>query len=160
VTESFSAEIVSAGQGGHAVVVPKEVAATFSAKRVPVLAHINGIEYRTRIMVYGGKSYLGLRKDLLRAAAARAGDIVQIDLVEAEPEEHQQAVAVDPPELSAALAADPAAQAAYDALPFTHRQEYARWIDEAKKSETRAERVRKTITRLARTGAPPNSAET
>ena len=150
MTESFSAEVVSAGQGGHAVVVPKEVAAAFSAKRVPVLAHVNGVEYRSRLMVYGGKSYLGLRKDLLRAAAASTGDIVQIDLVEAEPEVHEQAVAVEPPELSAALAAEPEAQAAYDALPFTHRQEYARWIDEAKKAETRAERVRKTITRLTR----------
>ncbi len=53
--------------------------------------------------------------------------------------------------MSAALAADRTAQAAYDALPFTHRQEYARWIDEAKKAETRAERVRKTIARLTRT---------
>ena len=155
--ESFSAEVISAGQGGHAVVVPKEVAAAFSAKRVPVLAHVNGVEYRSRLMVYGGKSYLGLRKDLLRAAAASAGDIVQIDLVEAEPEVHEQAVAVDPPELSAALAADPDAQAAYAALPFTHRQEYARWIDEAKKAETRAERVRKTITRLTRDRTPKNA---
>ncbi len=99
-------------------------------------------------MVYGGKSFLGLRKDLLRAAAAGTGDIVQIDLVEVEPEVHEQAIAVEPPELLAALAADPEAKAAYDALPFTHRQEYARWIDEGKKAETRAERVRKTITRL------------
>jgi len=148
VTKAFSAEVLSAGQGGHAVIVPKEIAATFSAKRVPVLAHVNGVEYRTRLMVYGGKFYLGLRKDLLRAAAASTGDIVLIDLVEAEPEAHEQAIAVDPPELSAALAAEPEAQATYDALPFSHRQEYARWIAEAKKAETRAERVRKTINRL------------
>jgi hypothetical protein len=148
VTESFSAEVVSAGRGGHAVVVPKEVAAAFSGKRAPVLAHVNGVEYRSRLMVYGGKSYLGLRKDLLRAAAAGAGDVVEIELVEVEPDEHEHAVAVEPPELLAALAAEPKARAAYDALPFTHRQEYARWIDEGKKPETRAERVRKTITRL------------
>ena len=153
MTESFSAEIVSAGQGGHAVIVPKDVAAAFSGKRVPVLAHVNGVEYRSRLMVYGGKSFLGLRKDLLRAAAAGTGDIVQIDLVEVEPEVHEQAIAVEPPELLAALAADPEAKAAYDALPFTHRQEYARWIDEGKKAETRAERVRKTITRLTRSPA-------
>ena len=160
MTESFLAEIVSAGQGGHAVIVPKEVAAAFSGKRVPVLAHVNGVEYRSRLMVYGGKSFLGLRKDLLRAAAAGTGDIVQIDLVEVEPEVHEQAIAVEPPELLAALAAEPEAKAAYDALPFTHRQEYARWIDEGKKAETRAERVRKTITRLTRdrrTSGPGNS---
>jgi hypothetical protein len=160
VPESFSAEVVSAGRGGHAVVVPKEVAAAFSAKRTPVLAHVNGVEYRTRLMVYGGKSYLGLRKDLLRAAAATTGDMVRIDLVEAAPEEHEQAVAVDSPELLTALAAAPTAQAAYDALPFSHQQEYARWIAEGKLAETRAERVRKTIARLTATDQPaPGSAE-
>ena len=39
-------------------------------------------------------------------------------------------------------------QAAYDQLPFTHRNEYARWIDEGKKPETRADRVAKTVKRL------------
>jgi hypothetical protein len=43
----FTAEVLSAQGGGHAVVVPKDVAATFSSKRPPVLAHINGVEYRS-----------------------------------------------------------------------------------------------------------------
>ena len=64
----FTAEVLSAQGGGHAVVVPKDVATTFSSKRPPVLAHINGVEYRSRLMIYGGKCYLGLRKDLLRQA--------------------------------------------------------------------------------------------
>ena len=34
----FTAEVLSAQGGGHAVVVPKDVAATFSSKRPPVLA--------------------------------------------------------------------------------------------------------------------------
>ena len=78
---SFRAEIASAGQGGHAVVVPKDVAATFSTKKPAVLALINGVEYRSRLMVYGGKSFLGLRKDLLRSGSA-AGDEVGIELTE------------------------------------------------------------------------------
>ena len=69
---AFSAEVLSAGQGGgHAVVVPKEVAAAFGSKRPPVVAHVNGVEYRSRLMVYGGQSYLGLRKDLLRQLERR-----------------------------------------------------------------------------------------
>ena len=44
----------------------RTIAATFSSKRPPVLAHINGVEYRSRLMIYGGQCYLGLRKDLLR----------------------------------------------------------------------------------------------
>jgi hypothetical protein len=52
----FTAEVLSAQSGGHAVVVPKDVAATFSSKRPLVLAHINGVEYRSRLMIYGSRS--------------------------------------------------------------------------------------------------------
>jgi hypothetical protein len=142
---AFTAEVLSAGQGGgHAVVVPKEIAAAFSGKRPQVLAHVNGVEYRSRLMIYGGQSYLGLRKDLLRQLQVATGDQVEIELAE----DRQERVVVEPPELTEALAENPAAQAAYQKLPFTHRNEYARWIDEGKKPETRADRVAKTIRRL------------
>jgi hypothetical protein len=142
---TFSAEVLSAGQGGgHAVLVPKEIAAAFSSKRPHVLAQVNGVEYRSRLMVYGGKSYLGLRKDLLRQLGVGVGDSVQVELVE----DHEERVVVEPPELTKALADNPTAMAAYARLPFTHRNEYARWIDEGKKPETRADRVAKTIKRL------------
>ena len=128
---AFSAEVLSMGQGGgNAVVVPKDIAQTFGSKRPPVLAHVNGVEYRSRLAVYGGRSYLGLRKDLLRQLGVAVGD------------------QVEPPELTQALADNPAAKAAYEQLSFTHRNEYARWIDEAKKPETRVDRVAKTIKRL------------
>jgi Bacteriocin-protection, YdeI or OmpD-Associated/Domain of unknown function (DUF1905) len=142
---AFSAEVLSMGQGGgHALVVPKQVAAMFASKRPPVVAHVNGVEYRSRLAVYGGQSYLGLRKDLLKQLGVGAGDVVDVELVE----DDQERVVVEPPELTAALAENPAAKAAYDQLPFTHRNEYARWIDEGKKPETRADRLAKTIKRL------------
>ncbi len=53
---------------------------------------------------------------------------------------------MDVPEaLAAALAAVPEVEAAFNAMAFTHRKEYARWIDEAKKEETRQRRVEKAI---------------
>jgi hypothetical protein len=144
----FSAEILAAGQGGHAVVVPKDIAATFSAKRPPVIAQVDGVEYRSRLMVYSGVCYLGLRKDLLRRIQRGPGDRVEIELVEDTEPAPVPAPAVEPPELLAALAADPVANTAYQALPPSHRQEYARWIGEAVRPQTRAERVAKTLRRL------------
>jgi antitoxin component of MazEF toxin-antitoxin module len=142
---AFTAEVLTSGQGGgHGVVVPKEVAASFSSKRPPVVAYVNGVEYRSRLAVYGGQSYLGLRKDLLRQLGVAAGDQVEIELEE----DYQERAVVEPPELTAALAENPAAMAAYEKLSFTHRNEYARWIDEGKRPETRADRVAKTIKRL------------
>lgn len=145
---AFTAEVLSAQGGGHAVVVPKDVAATFSSKRPPVLAHINGVDYRSRLMIYGGQCYLGLRKDLLRRLDVGVGDHVEIELAE----DHEERVVVEPSELTQALGNNPAAAAAYQRLPFTHRNEYARWIDEGKKPETRADRVAKTIKRLTKSG--------
>jgi len=142
---TFSAEVLAAGQGGgHALLVPKEVASVFTSKRPSVVAHVNGVEYRSRLAIYGGQSYLGLRKDLLKQLGVGPGDLVEVDLVE----DDQERVVVEPAELIAALAENPAAKAAYDQLPFTHRNEYARWIDEGKKPETRADRLAKTIKRL------------
>ena len=147
----FSAEILSAGQGGHAVAVPGEVAAGFATKRPAVLAHVDGVEYRSRLAVYGGKSYLGLRKDLLRQIGRQAGEVVEIsleeDVVEA-PAPAEVAEVAEPPELLAALANHPAARAAYEALPPSHQREYAKWIGEAKQTETRAERAGKMVRRL------------
>lgn len=50
-----------------------------------------------------------------------------------------------PPELSAALKANPSASAAFNAFSNSHRKEYAEWISEAKTAETRERRIRTAI---------------
>lgn len=151
---AFTAEVLAAGRGGHAVVVPKEVAATLSAKRVPVLAHVDGVEYRSRIAVYGGKTYLGLRQELLRRIGRHAGDSVEVRLVEeAEPDPAPAvptAEVTEPPDLVAALADNEVARTAYAALPPEHQREYWTWISGAETPESRAERVARTVKRLSR----------
>jgi uncharacterized protein YdeI (YjbR/CyaY-like superfamily) len=46
------------------------------------------------------------------------------------------------------LAKDKNARAAWEALSFTHQREHAEAIEDAKKPETRARRVEKTIAML------------
>ena len=53
-----------------------------------------------------------------------------------------------PAALTEALAADPVARERFEALAFTHRKEYAVWIAEAKKEETRARRVTQALEML------------
>lgn len=50
-----------------------------------------------------------------------------------------------PPALAAALAADAQAMATWDAFPPSCRREYCEWVAEAKRDETRAKRVARTI---------------
>ena len=47
-----------------------------------------------------------------------------------------------------AAAFDDAARATYDGLAFSHRKEWVRWVTEAKKPETRASRIEKTVAAL------------
>jgi uncharacterized protein YdeI (YjbR/CyaY-like superfamily) len=53
-----------------------------------------------------------------------------------------------PGDLEAALARDDTARATFDGLSYTHRKEWVRWIEEAKKAETRATRLAKTVESL------------
>ena len=53
-----------------------------------------------------------------------------------------------PDDLAAALAGEPAARQFFDGLSFTHRKEYADWIAEAKREETRARRVERALAML------------
>jgi len=56
---------------------------------------------------------------------------------------------VTPPDLEAALAAEPAAAARWRAWAPSHRRQYIYWVLDAKRPETRARRVAETLRRTA-----------
>ena len=60
-----------------------------------------------------------------------------------------KAVPAVPPDLAAALAANPAAGAAFEAFPPGARREYIEWIVEAKREDTRARRLAQAIEWIA-----------
>jgi uncharacterized protein YdeI (YjbR/CyaY-like superfamily) len=72
------------------------------------------------------------------------GDEVHITV---EADDAPRVVAV-PKDLAAALKKDRDAKALFDKLSYTHQKEYAAWIEEAKKDETRQRRIAKTLTML------------
>jgi hypothetical protein len=114
------------------------------AKRFPVQATINGHTWRTTVTRMGGEFLLGLSKEVRRGAGAEAGDTVDV-LVELDAAPRE----VDVPEaLAAALAGDAVAKANFDGMAYTHRKEYARWIADAKREETRDRRVAQALEML------------
>jgi uncharacterized protein YdeI (YjbR/CyaY-like superfamily) len=54
-----------------------------------------------------------------------------------------------PPELEAALSANPAARAAFDGFPPGGRREYVEWVVQAKRPETRDKRIAQAVEWLA-----------
>lgn len=111
------------------------------AKRFPVIATVNGFSWRTTVTRIGGEFLVGLGREVRESARVEAGDTVEVALeLDTAPREVQV-----PEALAAALSGDPGARAAFDALAFTRRREYARWVAEAKREETRARRVAKAV---------------
>jgi uncharacterized protein YdeI (YjbR/CyaY-like superfamily) len=115
------------------------------AKAFPVKATINGYTWDGRVTRMRGECLLGMSKAIRTAAGAEAGDEVEAHIVlDSAPREVEL-----PPALAAALDADPdGARAKFDALAFTHRKEYARWIAEAKRDETRDRRLAQAVTMI------------
>ena len=141
----FTAVLQEAGEsGGRWLEVPFAGKDAFGQARAPVAGTINGAAFRGRLSVYGGTTYLGLNKEIRAAAGIDVGDEVEVVLhLDDAPRDVEL-----PPELLAALERDAAARAAFEKLAFTHRKEYARWIAEAKKAQTRERRVAKALAML------------
>jgi hypothetical protein len=140
----FEATVEKRGRGGRVVVVPFDVPAVLGRARAPVRGTVNGAPFRSTIMKYGDAYYLGLNRELREAADVDAGDTAAIEL---ELDDAPREVEV-PGDLRRALDADPEVAAFYNGLSFTHRREYARWVGEAKREETRRRRVEKAVEML------------
>ena len=129
-----------------AVVLDDEQVETIGegAKRFPVVATVNGYTWRTSVARMGGEFLVGLNRQVREGAGVRAGDTVEVALeLDTTPRE------VDVPEvLARALNSDPGAKSKFDALSFTHRKEFARWVAEAKREATRDRRVAETLRML------------
>jgi len=138
VAERFEGVLVGRGEGAL-VEIPLDVPAVFGGKRVPVRGTINGYPFRTTIATYGGRYYLGFRREIREGAGIDIGDAVVILL---ERDDEPRTIEV-PQDLAAAL--DTETHALFDGLSYTHRKEYVRWIEEAKRAETRQKRVAKAV---------------
>jgi hypothetical protein len=130
-------------------VVPAEVVAELGGGgRIPVVAHFDGVEYRGSIVRMGGESILGVLKAIREQLGKDLGEQVAVT-VERDAVERDVEV---PHELAAALAGNPTARAAFDALSYSHRREHALYVAEAKKAETRERRAQATLERLLGSG--------
>ena|SRR5262252_3442567 len=130
--------------GNGFVELPFDVRQEFGTARPPVKISINGSSYRSTVCVYGGKYLVPVRKDRQAAAGVKPGDIVKVTIA---PDAEERTVE-PPPDLKAALSQNASAKARWEKLSFTHKKEVADAILEAKKPETRARRLRKTLEML------------
>ena len=142
----FTAELEAGRGGGAMVLVPPQIATALGGlKQMRVVGTVNGVAYQSSVMPYGGRGlFLGVHKATREAAGVMPG--APVDVVVSR--DDRPRVLEIPPELAAALAADPAAQAAFDRLSFTNRKEIATSVGEARRPETRERRLGAVMARL------------
>ncbi|WP_036510242.1 YdeI/OmpD-associated family protein [Nocardia aobensis] len=122
--------------------VPDAVVKSLGAGARPrVDVTINGHTWNTRIAIMRGRHLIGLSNANRAAAGVAIGEMVEVQVeLDTEP------ITVEEPEdFAAVLAADPDARAAYNRLTLPQRRQQIRFIDSAKKPETRLRRIRKII---------------
>ncbi|MCW3040849.1 MAG: hypothetical protein JWM31_2754 [Solirubrobacterales bacterium] len=111
------------------------------AKAFPVRVTMNGHTWPGRVTRMREENLLGLSKAVRTAVGAEAGDEVHVRIaLDAAPREVEV-----PRALATALDADPAVRERFDALAYSHRKEFARWVAEAKREATREQRVAQAV---------------
>jgi hypothetical protein len=139
----FMTTVVLGGKTATGLQVPDEVVeALGSGKRPAVVVTVGGYSYRTTVAPMGGAFWIPLAAEHRQAAGVAAGETVTVG-VELDTAPREVAV---PEDLAAAM--DDAAHATFTGLAPSHKKEWVRWVEEAKKPETRAARIARTAESL------------
>jgi Bacteriocin-protection, YdeI or OmpD-Associated/Domain of unknown function (DUF1905) len=142
----FRATLEATGGTTTGFTVPPEIVdALGSGKRPPVIVTIQGHTYRNTIAVYGGVYMLGVSAEHREKAGVKAGDEVDVD-VELDTAPREVTV---PPDLAAALDADPAARATFDRISYSNKSWHVLQVEGAKTDETRQRRIEKSVAMLS-----------
>lgn len=100
------------------------------------------VEYRGSLAKMKSDCHLlGLTQEIRKQLGKTFGDEVSVSLTE-DKEEREVEIADD---IISVFNENPEAKVLFDAMSYTHKKEYIRWIEEAKKPETRENRKSKMI---------------
>lgn len=141
----ITAELLATGGNTTGFRIPDDVVGELGGGARPkVVVTINGYEYRSSIARMSGEYWLGVSAERRTGAGVTAGDVVELELVL----DTQERTVDVPEDLALALAAEPAAQARWDKLSFSHKRQHVEAVLGAKAAETRARRVAKAVEML------------
>jgi hypothetical protein len=141
----FTTTILLEGKTATGFQVPPEVVeALGQGKRPPVLVTIDGYTYRSTVAAYPDVFMLPLAAEHRTAIGRAAGDEIEVELtLDTAP----RTVEV-PPDLAAALAAEPAARTFFDGLSYSKQRWHVLSVEGAKTAETRQRRIEKSVAML------------
>jgi hypothetical protein len=101
---------------------------------------VNGCQVRGRLELIGTQSFLSLGPAWRRDIKLEAGAEVEVTLFPEGPQSESLS-----PDVAAALEAEPEAKAFFDSLASFYRKNYVRWVESARRSETRSARIAEMV---------------
>lgn len=146
----YRTTILATGPNTTGIPVPEDVlTALGGGKRPPVVVTLGGHTYRSSIATMDGTTMVSLSAENRSRAGVAAGDEIEVELaLDTAPRE----VTV-PDDFAAALEADPAAKATFDALSYSNKRYHVEQVTGARSDETRQRRIAKSIG-ILREGRP------
>ena len=103
------------------------------------------VVYRSSLANMGGGCHrLGLTQAIRKDLGKTFGDIVEVKLWE----DKEERIVIVPDDVQELLNQNDKAKEFYNKMSYTHKKEYIRWIEDAKKEETRERRKVKMIEML------------
>jgi hypothetical protein len=144
----FTAILESASDSMDAayVSIPFDVEEVYGTRgHIKVKALFDGCPYRGILSNMGtGSHIIIVTKEIRATIGKKIGDKIKVQLVR----DTEERIVEVPAELQAALNKNTKAKTFFDSLSFTNRKEYAAWIRDAKKEETKTKRLADAITKM------------
>ena len=141
----FRTEIRQSDGNATGIEIPDEVMTALGAGKKPaVTMNVNGYSYRSTVATVNGRSMVGFSAAHRAASGLAGGDEVEVNI---ELDTAPRVVEV-PPDLQAALDAEPLAQATFDRLSNSMKGYHVSQVLDAKTPETRQRRIAKSISVL------------
>lgn len=145
---AFKTRLESMGEGDAWTVfrMPFSVEEVFGTRaRVPVKGTINGFPFRSSLFPMGeGRHFMMVNKEMWEGAKIQEGRAVQVVL---QKDTDVRTVKV-PRDLKTALFQNKTARNLFEKLSYIHKKEFIRWVESAKRPETRARRIRSAVTMI------------
>ena len=141
----FSTPIIEWGSGSL-VEFPFDTLELFGTEgRIPVVVEFDGVPYQGTMLRYGTEKHIiVLVKKIREAIGKQAPDVVHVKV---ELDDQLRKITV-PDDVQKTMDNHPLALETYKKLAYTHQKEYINWILEAKREETRQNRIEKMIQKL------------
>lgn len=141
----FTTTVLATGKTTTGIQIDPSVPEALGGGKTPLVkVTLNGFSYASKIANMGGSLWIPVSAEIRDKAKVSAGGSYEIEIVL----DDAPRVIAPTPELAERLAADPAAQAAWDKLAPSHKKAHVTALEGAKGEETRQRRLDKVMATL------------